>query len=326
MFQHIPIMVHEVVDLLKPEPGMVLVDGTIGGAGHGAVLLSHILPDGFLIGLDQDMEAIQAAQGRLSRLDPRRYQLVHGNFREIKSILEKSGYHSVDGILLDIGVSSHHLDTAERGFSFRWDAPLDMRMDQSGPLTAGALVNQADQKTLERILWDYGEERWARRIAAFILEARGARPIETTGDLVSIVRKAIPQAARQGDRHFAARVFMALRMAVNQELEALKEALDDGVDLLNPGGRMAVIAFHSLEDRLVKDAFKQKERGCVCPKDFPVCRCGGISQGRVITKKPVLPKIEEVRENPRARSAKLRVFEKRQGEVVTSGLFDAVRD
>jgi 16S rRNA (cytosine1402-N4)-methyltransferase len=311
MFQHIPIMVHEVLDLLKPEPGMVLVDGTIGGAGHGAVLLSRILPDGFLIGLDQDMEAIRAAQRRLSRLDTRRYRLIHGNFREIKDISEKAGYCSVDGILLDIGVSSHHLDTAERGFSFRWDAPLDMRMDQSRPLTAGILVNQADQKTLERILWDYGEERWARRIAEFILEARAVRSIETTGDLVSIIRQAVPKAARQGDRHFATRVFMALRMEVNQELEALREALDNGVDLLNPGGRMAVITFHSLEDRLVKDLFKQKERGCICPKDFPVCRCGRVSQGRVITKKPVLPKVEEVRENSRARSAKLRVFEKR---------------
>jgi 16S rRNA (cytosine1402-N4)-methyltransferase len=311
MFQHIPILVHEVLDFLKPAPGMALVDGTVGGAGHAAVLLSHILPDGFLIGLDQDMEALREAQARLSRFDTQHYRLVHGNFRNIKGILEDLGYASVHGILLDIGVSSHHLDTAERGFSFRWEAPLDMRMDQSQPLTAGMLVNQGDQKTLEGILWNYGEERWARRIAEFIVEARADKPIETTGELVSVIRKAIPKAARQEGRHFATRAFMALRMAVNQELDALTEALGDGIECLAPGGRMAVISFHSLEDRLVKDLFKQKERGCVCPKDFPVCLCGKSSQGKVMTRKPVLPGIEEVRENPRARSAKLRVFEKR---------------
>jgi 16S rRNA (cytosine1402-N4)-methyltransferase len=310
-FRHTPVMAGEVLELLKPEAGMVFVDGTLGGGGHAAALLSRILPGGFLIGMDRDLAAIQAAGTRLEPFGRRNFRLVHGNFRNIKSVLKDAGYGQAEGILMDIGVSSHQLDTGERGFSYSLDAPLDMRMDETQELTAKRWINEADQDQLARVLWDYGEERWSRRIARLIVEERARKPVETTGELVSIIKRAIPKQARRENQHPAKRAFQAVRIYINGELEALDQALRDGTDILAPGGRLAVISFHSLEDRLVKDVFKEMEQGCVCPRDFPVCRCGRTPQGKVITRKPVLPAAEEIQSNPRARSAKLRVFEKR---------------
>jgi 16S rRNA (cytosine1402-N4)-methyltransferase len=312
MFQHTPIMVREVLELLKPEAGMVFVDGTLGGGGHASALLSRILPGGFLVGLDRDLAAIQAAGQRLEPFGRQNYRLVHENFRNIKAVLQRIGYSQVEGMLMDVGVSSHQLDTEERGFSYRLDAPLDMRMDAGQELTARQLINQADPRRLEQIFWDYGEERWSRRIARMIAEERIKKPIETTGELVSIIKRAVPKQAGQENQHPARRVFQAIRIFVNGELDALDQALKDGMDVLAPGGRLAVISFHSLEDMLVKDTFRQMERGCICPKDFPVCRCGRSSQGKMTTKKPVSPAAEEIQNNPRARSAKLRVFEKQR--------------
>ncbi|MDR1206179.1 MAG: 16S rRNA (cytosine(1402)-N(4))-methyltransferase RsmH [Peptococcaceae bacterium] len=309
-FQHTPVMAREVLELLKPEAGMVFVDGTLGGGGHAAALLSRILPGGFLIGLDRDLAAIRAAGARLESFGRQNYRLIHENFRNIKSVLKDAGYGQADGMLLDVGVSSHQLDTGERGFSYNLDAPLDMRMDETQELTAKQWINQADQRELEQVLWDYGEERWGRRIARLIVEERAKRPIETTGELVSMIKRAVPKQAKRENQHPAKRTFQAIRILVNGELDALNQALRDGTDILAPGGRLAVISFQSLEDRQVKDAFKQMEQGCICPRDFPVCRCGRTPQGKAVTRKPVLPAAEEIRNNPRARSAKLRVFEK----------------
>jgi len=305
-FQHTPVLLQEVLELLAPEPGKIIVDGTVGGGGHSYEILKRLLPGGRLIALDQDQEAVQAAIAKLMPLNQDNFQVIHSNFVKIKDILKEINIPQVDGILLDLGVSSYQLDQPERGFSYQQDAPLDMRMDREQQFSAYDLVNQASAQELKRIIWEYGEERWAKRIAGFIVAERQNGPIKTTGQLVDIIKRAIPSGARQDGPHPAKRTFQALRIAVNKELEALEKALEDGIELLKPGGIIAVITFHSLEDRIVKQVFQKLSQGCSCPSDLPMCVCGQKVRLKVLTKKPVLPSRTEVMSNPRARSAKLR--------------------
>lgn len=305
-FRHIPVLLREVVDSLDCEPGNTVVDLTLGGAGHSRVLVQKVLPGGRLIGIDQDPDAIDASRIILGPfLD--NVTLVQGNFKDIKAILAGEGIAQADRIFMDLGVSSYQLDTAQRGFSHNADGPLDMRMDPAQELTAAAIVNTYAEEDLARIIREYGEDRWAKRIAAFIVKNR---PIETTGELTTVIKQAIPAGARREGPHPAKRTFQALRIEVNQELKILPQAIRDAVDILSPGGRLAVITFHSLEDRLVKQAFAELERPCTCPPDAPVCVCGKQPMLKKLTKKPVTAGAEEIGRNPRARSAKLRVVEK----------------
>jgi len=310
IFQHTPVLLQEVITYLRPQPGMVIVDCTLGGGGHSRALLEKILPGGKLIALDQDVEAIEAANQVLKPLGEDNYIIFHVNFQELGTVLRKTPYEQVDGVLFDLGVSSYQLDEGERGFSYQQDALLDMRMDRSIDLSAYDLVNRASPEELTRIIREYGEERWAKRIALFIASEREKVAIKTTGQLVEIIKKAIPVGARREGPHPAKRTFQALRIAVNKELEILGPALKQGLDILKPGGRMAVITFHSLEDRLAKNVFKDAARGCICPKDLPVCICNHQSKIKILTGKPVSPSEKEKTENPRARSAKLRVAQK----------------
>ena len=309
-FAHKPVLLQEVLEFLQPKPGMVFVDGTLGGGGHSKAILEKILPGGKLLDFDQDLDAINAAKQVLTPLGEENFQLFHRNFRDMAQALSQTAYEKVDGILLDLGVSSYQLDQKERGFSYQYDAPLDMRMDRTQDFDAAELVNKAGLEELARIIRDYGEEKWAKRIASFIVEERQRNPLRTTGQLVEVIKKAIPNSARREGPHPAKRTFQALRIAVNRELEILPPALEDALGLLKPGGRMAVITFHSLEDRLVKTAFRKAAQGCVCPKDFPMCVCQQKPRVKIITGKPVVPTTEEIADNPRARSAKLRVVEK----------------
>lgn len=309
-FQHTPVLLAEVIELLGPSPGALIVDGTVGGAGHSSEILARILPGGKLIGLDQDLEAVRAATARLSSFGEENFQIIHSNFRKLKDVLLESGIVAVDGILLDLGVSSYQLDQAERGFSYQHDAALDMRMNREEKYSAFELVNQGTVSELQKIIWDYGEERWSKRIAEFIDKERQVKPVETTGQLVEIIKKAIPSGARQDGPHPAKRTFQALRIAVNRELEILEESLLAGAEILKPGGVLAVITFHSLEDRIVKQTFQKLAKGCSCPPDLPQCVCGSRPQAKIITKKPILPSEEELANNPRARSAKLRGIQK----------------
>lgn len=309
-FHHVPVLFHEVIEALKPKPGMVLVDGTAGGGGHSSALLKRILPGGKLIAFDQDEEAIRAVDKKLSPMGTENYFLVHSNFVHIKKVLEENGINEVNGILFDLGVSSHQLDEAERGFSYQHDAPLDMRMDRSRPYSACELVNDVSQEELARIIFEYGEERWAKRIAQFIVQEREKEKITTTGQLVNIIKGAIPKGARKDGPHPAKRTFQALRIAVNSELDVIKPALEQAVECLAKGGRIAVITFHSLEDRITKKAFQELAKGCTCPKNIPVCICNKKPVVKIITNKPILPNEEELQFNPRSRSAKLRVAEK----------------
>ena len=309
-FAHKPVLLREVLALLDPRPGQILMDCTLGGGGHSREILTMILPGGRLIGLDQDEEAVRAARETLKPFGENNFVIFHTNFINLKSSLQQIAVSKVDGILFDLGVSSYQLDQADRGFSYQQDAPLDMRMDRTAELTAYDLVNSASAEELTRIIGAYGEERWAKRIAGFIADERVREPIKTTGQLVGLIKKAIPSRARQEGPHPAKRTFQALRIAVNRELELLAESLEQGIDVLRPGGRMAVITFHSLEDRIVKQVFQRNAKGCTCPKDLPVCVCGGKPLVRIITAKPVLPGAAELENNPRARSAKLRVLEK----------------
>ncbi len=309
-FAHKPVLLQEVLEFLQPKPGMVFVDGTLGGGGHSKAILEKILPGGKLLAFDQDLDAINAAKQVLTPLGEENFQLFHRNFRDMAQALSQTAYEKVDGILLDLGVSSYQLDQKERGFSYQYDAPLDMRMDRTQDFDAAELVNKAGLEELARIIRDYGEEKWAKRIASFIVEERQRNPLRTTGQLVEVIKKAIPNSARREGPHPAKRTFQALRIAVNRELEILPPALEDALGLLKPGGRMAVITFHSLEDRLVKTAFRKAAQGCVCPKDFPMCVCQQKPRVKIITSKPVVPTTEEIADNPRARSAKLRVVEK----------------
>lgn len=306
-FHHISVLLNECIDNLNIRPDGIYVDGTMGGGGHSLEIVKR-LTTGRLICIDQDPNAHEAAGKRLAEYKDR-ITFVRDNFGNIKSILDSLGIEKIDGMLLDIGVSSHQLDEAERGFSYQQDAPLDMRMNPDRPFSAYDVVNGYDEDELDRVIFTYGEERWARRIAQFIVKEREAKPIETTGELVDIIKKAVPKGARKDGPHPAKRTFQAIRIEVNGELEVLQRAIDDVAARLAVGGRLCIITFHSLEDRIVKEAFRKQENPCICPPQFPVCVCGKKPLGRVITRKPILPSKEELEENPRSRSAKLRVLE-----------------
>lgn len=306
-FKHVSVLLEESIQALQIKDGGLYVDGTLGGGGHSYQILSRA--DCRLIGIDQDRQAIEAAKTRLAPFDGR-VCFVNQNFSKITSILEELEIHEIDGALFDLGVSSYQLDQAERGFSYMQDAPLDMRMNQSGTKTAYDVVNSYTKEDLMRIFYEYGEEKWSARIAQFIMEARESGPVQTTGQLVDLIKAAIPKKARQEGGHPAKRVFQAIRIEVNGELEILHNTIEETVSHLKSGGRLAIITFHSLEDRLVKQTFADLARGCCCPKEFPVCVCGKQPLVRVITRKPVLPSEEECEQNPRAKSAKLRVAEK----------------
>ena len=306
-FHHISVLLNECIDNLNIRPDGIYVDGTMGGGGHSLEIAKR-LTTGRVICIDQDPNAHEAAGKRLAEYKDR-ITFVRDNFGNIKSILDSLGIEKIDGMLLDIGVSSHQLDEAERGFSYQQDAPLDMRMNPDRPFSAYDVVNGYDEDELDRVIFTYGEERWARRIAQFIVKEREAKPIETTGELVDIIKKAVPKGARKDGPHPAKRTFQAIRIEVNGELEVLQRAIDDVAARLAVGGRLCIITFHSLEDRIVKEAFRKQENPCICPPQFPVCVCGKKPLGRVITRKPILPSKEELEENPRSRSAKLRVLE-----------------
>jgi len=308
-FKHRPVLLEETIRHLRIRPDGIYADGTLGGGGHSFEIARQLSENGRLIGIDQDEAAIKAAQQRLQPYADR-VTIVRSNYRDMRDRLAELGITSVDGVILDLGVSSYQLDEGQRGFTYREDVPLDMRMDQRQSLTARRVVNEYSEEDLVRVLRDFGEERFAKRIAAGIVRERAQKTIETTGELVEIIKAAIPAKARLTGGHPAKRTFQAIRIEVNQELTVLEESLDGMIDLLNDGGRICVITFHSLEDRIVKDIFRKNENPCICPPDFPVCVCGRKSKGRVITRKPVLPSEEETEENPRAKSAKLRVFER----------------
>ena len=307
-FLHKSVLFSECMDALDIRPDGTYIDGTAGGGGHSAGIASR-LTTGKLIAIDQDQAAVAAATRRLTPFGERA-TVVRNNFCRLTDVCAELNVQHIDGILLDLGVSSYQLDTPERGFSYMADAPLDMRMDERAGRTAYDVVNTYSESDLRRILFSYGEERFAGRIAARIVSARAEHPIETTGALSDLIRSAIPAAAREGGHHPAKKSFQAIRIEVNGELDVIRPALETAVELLNPGGRMAVITFHSLEDRIVKETFAGLARGCVCPPDLPVCVCGRKPQVRLVNRKPILPSTEELENNPRSRSAKLRVAEK----------------
>ncbi len=307
-FHHITVLLRETVEALAVRPDGVYIDGTVGGGGHSEQIARR-LTSGRLIGLDQDETALRAARGRLAPWAGR-VTLLHRNFRELGAALAELGVDTVDGMVFDLGVSSPQLDDGARGFSYLTDAPLDMRMDASARLTAWEAVNHWSEERLRRVLYDYGEERYAPRIAAAVARRREKAPIDTTLELVEVVKRAMPPQALREKQHPAKRTFQALRIAVNDELSALETLMGEVVELLRPGGRLAVITFHSLEDRIVKSAMQEAAKGCVCPPDFPVCVCGRRPKLRILTKKPILPSEEEMEQNPRARSAKLRAAER----------------
>ncbi len=308
-FIHKPVLFNESIENLCIKPDGVYVDGTIGGAGHSLAITKSLKEKGMLIGIDKDVEALNVSRDRLKGVLPR-VELVNDNYKNIKSILANLGLTGVDGILLDLGVSSYQLDNANRGFSYRFDAPLDMRMNTNDKVTAKDVVNNCTKEELIRIFRDYGEEKWAVRIADFIVERRQTEEISTTFQLVDIIKAAVPAGARDTG-HPAKRVFQALRIYVNDEINDLKEAVVNAIDCLNPGGRLCIITFHSLEDRIVKDVFIEEAKACICPPDFPSCVCGKVSKVKIITKKPILPSEQELSENNRSHSAKLRVAEKK---------------
>jgi 16S rRNA (cytosine1402-N4)-methyltransferase len=307
-FTHRPVLLDECIEALNIRPDGIYVDGTAGGGGHSSVIASH-LTSGRLIAIDQDENAIAAAGQKLAPYGERAL-LVRSNFRSIADVCESLDIAAIDGVLLDLGVSSHQLDTPERGFSYNADAPLDMRMDARNPLSAYRVVNEYSESELRRILYEYGEEKFSARIAANIVAARQSAPIETTGELVNIIKRSMPAAAKEGGHHPAKRSFQAIRIEVNAELSVIEPAIRSAVNLLRPGGRIAIITFHSLEDRIVKQTFASLAQGCTCPRDLPVCVCGNKPKVRVETRKPILPSDAELEQNPRSRSAKLRVITK----------------
>ena len=307
-FSHKSVLLDECIDALAIKPEGIYLDGTLGGAGHSLEIVSR-LTTGRLIGVDRDRVALAAARERLKDYLPR-VTFVHSNFSELDRILEELQIPAVDGMLFDLGVSSPQLDDALRGFSYMADAPLDMRMDRDDPLTAGEIVNRWPQEELRRILYEYGEERYAPQIAAAIVRSREKKPIETTLELVDIIRSAMPPQALREKQHPAKRSFQAIRIAVNDELSSVSKMMQAAIRRLKPGGRLAVITFHSLEDRIVKSEMQQAARGCTCPPEFPVCVCGKKLQVRLVTRKPIVSGAKELEANPRARSAKLRVAEK----------------
>ncbi len=308
-FSHIPVLLNETLELLAPERGGIFVDGTLGGGGHAEAVLSNLPETGRLIGIDRDWEAVHAAGDRLSSYGDR-FTALHGNFFDMKSLLTEIGVIEVSGILLDLGVSSHQLDTVGRGFSYKTEAALDMRMDQTASLSARDVVNTYPEAELARVIWEYGEERFSRRIAERICRAREQSPIETTLQLAQIVREAIPAKYRNEPQHPARRTFQALRIEVNSELKGLDQAVEDACDLLQKGGRLCIITFHSLEDRIVKRAFRRFENPCTCPPSAPICICGKVPKAKILTKKPLTASVEEEAQNSRSTSAKLRCIEK----------------
>lgn len=308
-FNHTSVLLKETIEGLKIKPDGIYVDGTLGGGGHSFEIAKRLNDNGRLIGIDQDEAAILAAGERLKDFGDK-VIIVRSNYRNALSVLHDLGIEKIDGMMLDLGVSSYQLDTQERGFSYRYDAPLDMRMDLRQTLTAKDIVNGYSETELFHIIRDYGEDRFAKNIAKHIVMARAKKPIETTGELNEIIRAAIPAKMRAEGGHPSKRTYQAIRIECNKELEVLKESLEELIGILNPGGRLCIITFHSLEDRIVKTAFKKAENPCTCPPSFPVCVCGKKSQGKVITGKPVLPCEEEMESNPRSKSAKLRIFEK----------------
>lgn len=309
-FEHVPVLLEEVLAWMKVQDGGAYCDGTLGGGGHSQAILEASHGTAALYGIDRDPAAIQAAGERLARYPF--FHAIKGNFHDVKALLKEAGAPMLDGGLLDLGVSSHQLDTKDRGFSYHEDAPLDMRMDPESGFSAAEYLNTVSQEELTRVLYAYGEEKWAARIAKVLVDRRRDAPVATTGDLVRIVDAAIPKAVRRKDGgHPARRTFQAVRIAVNDELAPLEKAVQDFAGLLKPGGRLLVITFHSLEDRVVKNAFRALQNPCVCPPKAPVCTCGRKPLGKALAGGAVAPSIEEVRDNPRARSAKLRVFERR---------------
>ena len=308
-FKHKSVLLKETIDGLKVKPDGVYVDGTLGGAGHALEVCKKLSAKGRFIGIDQDQDAIVAASERLAACE--QAMIIRSNYCYMVEELRARGITKVDGILLDLGVSSYQLDNEERGFTYRTDAPLDMRMDQRQSQTAGDIINGYEEKELYRIIRDYGEDKFAKNIAKHIVAARQNGPIETTGQLTEIIRRAIPMKMQATGGHPAKRTFQAIRIELNRELDVLRDSLDGMIDLLDDGGRLCIITFHSLEDRIVKTIFRKNENPCTCPPEFPVCVCGKKSKGRVITRKPILPGEEEMEENPRSKSAKLRIFERK---------------
>ena len=307
-FKHVSVLLNECLDALNIKDDGIYVDCTLGGAGHSSHILQRLSKDGLLVGIDQDTDALKAAGERLKEYENKK--LVHNNFHNIDSILEELEIPKVDGILMDLGVSSYQLDEGERGFSYMKDAPLDMRMNRDREFSAYDVVNSYSMEDLWRIIRDYGEEKFAKRVAEFIVNRREEKPIETTLELVDIIKAAIPAKARREGPHPAKRTFQAIRIEVNGELEILNKAIEDGVNILNKGGIMAIITFHSLEDRIVKLKFRELANPCTCPKEFPICVCGKKPLVKLISRKAIEPSKEEVEENPRSRSAKLRVIER----------------
>ncbi len=308
-FEHKSVLLEETISNMNIRPDGIYVDGTLGGGGHSYHILERLTGKGRLIGIDQDAAAIDAAGERLKKFGSR-VTIVRSNYAQIDEVLKKLGITGVDGILLDLGVSSYQLDTAERGFTYREDVPLDMRMDQRQAVTARNIVNEYSEYDLYRIIRDYGEDKFAKNIARHIAAYRKDKPIETTGELTEIIKAAIPMKVRATGGHPAKKTFQAIRIELNRELEVLENTIDTMIDYLNPGGRLCIITFHSLEDRIVKVKFNQNENPCTCPPDFPVCVCGKQSRGKHVTRKPILPTEEEMEENSRSKSAKLRVFQK----------------
>ena len=309
-FNHYSVLLNETIENLNIKPDGIYVDGTLGGGGHAYQVASRLSEKGRLIGIDQDADAIAAAGERLKEFGDK-ITIIRSNYANMKEELHRIGVEKVDGIVLDLGVSSFQLDTPERGFTYRDEnAPLDMRMDDRQSLTAKDIVNGYSEMDLYRIIRDYGEDKFAKNIAKHIVQERAKKPIETTGELTEIIRASIPMKVQVTGGHPAKRTFQAIRIELNKELEVLQNNLDDMIDLLNPGGRICIITFHSLEDRIVKTNFKRNENPCTCPSDFPVCVCGKKSKGKVVTRKPILPSEEELEVNSRSKSAKLKVFER----------------
>lgn len=311
-FKHYSVMLNETIENLNIKPDGVYLDGTLGGAGHSYEIAKRLTNGGHLYGVDQDEAAIQAATERLSEFKDR-VTIIRSNYKDAVSILREMGVEGVDGILLDLGVSSYQLDTVERGFSYKYDTDLDMRMDTRQRLSAKEIVNTYSQKELARIIRDYGEDQFAQNIAKHICEAREFKVIETTFELNEIIKASIPMKMRATGGHPSKRTFQAIRIECNHELDVLRDSLDEMVDFLKPEGRFAIITFHSLEDRIVKTSFRKNEDPCICPKNFPVCACGQVSKGKQVTRKPIIPSAIEIEENSRSKSAKLRVFARGDG-------------
>ncbi len=309
MFEHKSVLLKETIEGLNIKPDGIYVDGTLGGGGHSYEIARRLDKGGKLVGIDRDEDALRAASERLSEFSDR-VKLIRGNYEDMVSILHDQGIFGADGILLDLGVSSYQFDEAERGFSYKKEAPLDMRMDRREKRTAADIINGYTESELYRIIRDYGEDRFAKNIAKHIVNERQKKPIETTTELAEIIKHAIPARVREGGGHPAKKTFQAIRIELNRELDILSGSIEGLIDILNPGGRIAIITFHSLEDKIVKSAFKKAENPCTCPPDFPVCVCGKKSKGRVLTRKPIVSGDEELSENNRAHSAKLRIFEK----------------